>query len=411
MPSPHDMFAVFHALRAEGAHMGRNNKSRREPRVEWLGEWHPHCPGAVVVWYDREGIRHRESMGKGSSKRQGWDYVEQLREEGRLWRDEAEEPSLTFEDFMPTYWRVKEHRAKASTVNRDRARWNKLKPTFGHVPLREVTVALVDDFLDGLSAEGLSDASLNRALALISSVLAQAHKRSLIPVHPLRGKIHQKQEQPKKRRVLTEVQMARFMDAVRKVNATLPDPYLELAVRIPLTGVRPGREAGCTLSLKWSEVDFDKKQFVVPETKRGINEEYPFGNYLCGLLEERYRNRTSDTWVFPSRRGPGHLTTIRKPFARVVRMAELPEDVCWYSLRHTLGTTLADQHQPIHIIGGIMKHRDPSTTMKYLRPFEHFKREAIERVEEMIGGESRETASKLTTKWQQEATKDESKAV
>jgi len=397
-----DMFEAFRTLRLEGGHMGRKSKSRREPRVEWLGEWHPHHPGAAVVWYDRVGVRHRESMGKGSTKKQGWDYVEQLRTDGRLWCDEAEEPGLTFEDFMPTYWRIKEHRAKASTVSRDKVRWRGLQPVFDSAPLREVTAAMVEDFLDEQSKRGVSDSTRNRYHALLSGILTVAHERGIIPAHPLRGRLRQKAEKPKHRRVLTEVQMARLMDAVRKVSTELPDPYLELAVLIPLTGVRPGEEPGCVLSLRWDNLDFEKRQFVVPETKRGTNEVYPFGEYLAGLLEARYRNRTSDTWVFPSRRKDGHLTAIDKPFARAVRLAGLTEDVCWYSLRHTLGTALADKKTPIHVISAIMKHRDVHTTMKYLRPFEHLERAAVEEIEGLATGLNTETAGKLTTKWQQD---------
>lgn len=390
----------------EDQHVAARSKGRREPKVQKLPRWHPDytakATGRMIYYYDRDGRRLRRSAGKHSTQADAWALIDALRRKGVLWRDEAD-GTMTLDEFMPTYWQVKTGHAKPSTLARDKARWTmRVQATFGHLRLCEITLARVQDFLDELKDEGLAVASLNRHQALISGVLGLAHKRGLIPEHPMRGRLPQRKEHRKRRpRALTEPQLMRFLDAVRVVNAMLFDPYLELAVCLPLCGIRPGREPGAVLSLTWAQIDFDERVIEVPDTKGGQPERYEFGGDLCELLRQRYASRRSDTWVFPSRTGRGHLTTIRGPLRRAVKIAGLPRDVNWYTLRHTCGTLLADRGRPLHIIQKMMGHRDPMTTTRYLHVHEHFEREAAEDIDELVAGLSgrsrREPGKKLAT--------------
>jgi len=161
-------------------------------------------------------------------------------------------------------------------------------------------------------------------------------------------------------------------------------------------------EPGAVLSLTWAQIDFDEMVIEVPDTKGGHPERYEFGEDLCDLLRQRYASRHSDVWVFPSRTGIGHLTTIHRPLKRAVLLAGLPNDVTWYTLRHTCGTLHGDRGRPLHVIQKIMGHRDPATTAKYLHAHEHFEREAAEDIDGLVAdlsGRSRvETGKRLATK-------------
>jgi integrase len=385
--------------------MGRKSKGRRDPKVLKLPAWHPdHTArnnGRMIYYYDGDGRRLRRSAGKHSTEGDAWGLIEQLRRRGELWRDEAQ-GAMTIDEFMPTYWRVKQARAKHSTIAKDRSRWAKMQHAFGHLRLREIALPTVQDFLDERRDAGLSVASVNRYQSLISSVLGLAHKRGLIPEHPTRGRLPQRKEHRTRRpRALTEPQLMRLLDAVRAIDATLPDPYLEVAVCLPLFGIRPGCEPGAVLSLTWGQIDFDERAIAVPDTKGGEPERYEFGEDLCELLRRRHAQRRSDTWLFPSKRGARHLTTIRGPLKRAVELAGLPADVTWYTLRHTCGTLHGDRGRPLHIIQRIMGHADPATTAKYLHAHEHFEREAAEDIDQLVAslsGRSRvEIGKKVAT--------------
>jgi len=226
--------------------MGRRSKGRREPKVQKLPRWHPDYTaknnGRMLYYYGRAGRRLRRSAGRHSTEADAWALIDTLRRTGELWRDEAD-GTMTLDELMLTYWRVKETRAKVSTLARDRRRWAaRIQPAFGHLRLGEITLAHVEDFLGKLKDAGLTIATVNRYQSLISSILGLAHKRGLIPEHPTRGRLPQRKEHRKRRpRALGQTQLARLLDAVREVNDTLLDPYLEVAVLLPLCGIRPGQ--------------------------------------------------------------------------------------------------------------------------------------------------------------------------
>lgn len=82
------------------------------------------------------------------------------------------------------------------------------------------------------------------------------------------------------------------------------------------TGMRPGEAQ----RLKWEDVDFQYKSFVLPDSKNKTPYSLPMSNYLFGLLEGLQDRREND-YVFPGR--SGHIVEPKRQIVRVSEIAKI----------------------------------------------------------------------------------------
>lgn len=142
--------------------------------------------------------------------------------------------------------------------------------------------------------------------------------------------------------------------ALETNNQTLHD----FMVLLTMTGCRPIE----LMTLKWSNVHLDKRQFVVrnyySKSKRTMYK------YLNQTAFDVLKNKTKDgEYVFTNVQTGDKYTTMTKTFARCKKRAGV--NCTMYDLRHTYASWLIQKGVGIYTIKDLMGHGDIESTQRY----------------------------------------------
>ncbi|MDZ4759973.1 MAG: site-specific integrase [Alphaproteobacteria bacterium] len=203
------------------------------------------------------------------------------------------------------------------------------------------------------------EGTATRTIRLFSSILSYAVDRGLIESNPALGV-----------RLAPSGQRHRYLSPqeLKRLAEILDQPALSptvgaattIIMLLLLTGARRGEIEG----LKWSEVDFQYGMLRKETSKTGAKI-IPVGRTAMHILEDQRRWISSNqARVFPAQRGDGHFDGLSKEWGRVRKLAKL-DDVRVHDLRHTFASYGAGGGVGLPLIGGILGHRQASTTQRY----------------------------------------------
>ncbi|SFO38822.1 tyrosine-type recombinase/integrase [Nitrosospira briensis] len=196
----------------------------------------------------------------------------------------------------------------------------------------------------------------NRVLALVSSVYGWAISAGLVEVNPITG-IKRNREKSRDR-FLQSDELPRFFKAVaEEENATMRDYFL-LSL---LTGARRAN----VLAMRWSEVNFDRAEWRIKETKNGTPQTVTLSPEAIEILRNRLPSEAT-SYVFPGSGKSGHLAEPKKGWQRILARAGI-SDLRIHDLRRTLGSWQAKQGASLAIIGKSLNHKNQNTTAIYAR--------------------------------------------
>ena len=197
----------------------------------------------------------------------------------------------------------------------------------------------------------------NRMLALLSKMLGLAERWGLRPLgsNPCRGV----DRFPERRR-------DRFLSAaeLERLGAVLSeeepaDPFVVLAIRLLLLS---GARRDEVLTLRWSEVNFERACLSLPDSKTGAKL-IPLGPAALALLADAPRLE-GNPYVIPGRRTGGRLIGLQRPWVHIRERAGL-RDLRLHDLRHTFASIGAAAGLGLPVLGAILGHRSQATTARY----------------------------------------------
>jgi integrase/recombinase XerD len=127
------------------------------------------------------------------------------------------------------------------------------------------------------------------------------------------------------------------------------------------------------LNLKLSEIKWDKNLIELSQRKTGFNVSVPMPENIKLLLIDYIRNKrpkSKSEYVFLKKTGGNYTSNILYTF---VSKAFTKSDVeigsrkhGAHALRHSLATRLLKDDTPMHVITGILGHKNMNTTKQYL---------------------------------------------
>ena len=214
----------------------------------------------------------------------------------------AKAKALTFDQCAERYieahragWKSDKHAAQwAATIK------TYVSPTFGSLPVAEIDTGMVMQVLSPIWAKKSETA--NRVRGRIESVLswAEVHAYRGGGKNPAQWRGHLDQLLPPRGKVrkvvhwsaLPYAKLPQFMVALRD-QPGVAARALEFAIH---TATRTSE----TLNATWSEIDLDKKLWVIPEDrmKAGREHRVPLSAAVLSILKEMNELRTSD-YIFP----------------------------------------------------------------------------------------------------------------
>ena len=151
----------------------------------------------------------------------------------------------------------------------------------------------------------------------------------------------------------------KFLEALREEKNIPFRDYVYLSL---FTGARQAN----VLSMRWDQVDFNLGLWHIPITKNKESQTIPLTDLALQVLQERYDNRSSTEWVFPSNSAVGHVVEPKVAWQSFMKRAKLT-DLRMHDLRRTLGSYMAMNNQSLHIIGKVLGHKSSTATQIYSR--------------------------------------------
>lgn len=126
---------------------------------------------------------------------------------------------------------------------------------------------------------------------------------------------------------------------------------------------------------KWDQVDLERKEFRLPDTKNGKPHYLPLSDEAVSVLVST--PRTTSELIFPSPKTGKAFSDLKSHWTRIKKRSGIP-DIWMHDLRRTLGSWLVQSGNSLYLVGKILNHRDARTTQRYARFAQDNLREALD---------------------------------
>ena len=286
-----------------------------------------------------------------------------------------------------------------------------VKPILGDIPFSRLDSIALQEFFNqkyssgkATGVGGLSVKTLRNLRNMLHLSFEQAKRNGLININLLES-VRLPREQKKEMRVLSKEEQRRLVLACR----AMPEPASFGVIFTLFTGLRMGEVCG----LRWDNVDMERRQFLVCETRNRLpNHDASIETstsvrtvsttktdhsrrivYLCDelyqelcqyreiqfSLMEQYPGYNSERYVFCQENGaPYEPRTYQNLFKRCVSRAGIAS-ANFHSLRHTFATRALEQGMDPVTLSKLLGHANASITLdKYGHSFESQKRAGME---------------------------------
>lgn len=286
------------------------------------------------------------------------------------WRD-PDASRQPWSAWCEHWWPTRD--VEVSTLKTDTGRRDKhLMPKWGHVALADIRRQDVRAWAAELRTGGLSPATVERCVSLLSGSLRAAVDAEILAANPA-ARLRLGGGSPAPERYLTRDEVAAIFDHLK-------DEHLAMAQLLLYTGMRWGEAAG----LHAARIDRERGMVMVAEvwsTKGHVMKAYPKGR--------RQREVPLPEWVeLPERRGGscgyehkgsrcrGALAIVnaegsvvddslfRKVFTTAAKRAGVGH-VRVHDLRHTYASWLLQSGVSLAEVGRLLGHVSPATTQRY----------------------------------------------
>jgi integrase len=200
----------------------------------------------------------------------------------------------------------------------------------------------------------------NRTLALLSKLFNWAEKHGLRPDGSNPCRHVEKYREGRRERFLSQAELARLGDALRKAEADKSSsPWVIAAIRLlAFTGMRRNE----VLTLRWEHVSEEHQSLMLPDSKTGRKAIHLNGPALA--LLQTIPRLEGNPYVICGEKVGRHLVNLEKPWRRIRKVAQL-DDVRLHDLRHSFASVAASGGQSLVVIGKMLGHSQPATTARY----------------------------------------------
>lgn len=302
---------------------------------------------------------------------------------------EQERAAITISDLCDQYLAEGCGIKKPSTLATDRGRIERhIKPLLGKMKVKDVTSNDIRRFMTDV-AKGRTavyektrlrgrarvtggKGTASRTVGLLGGIFTFALSEGLRSDNPVRGV--KRFPDRKGQRFLSAEEFARLGKALAEAEAEGANPMAIAGIRILLfTGCRKSE----ILTLKWNDVDLDRCALCLTDTKTG-ERTVPLGAPVLELLASLPRFK-DNPYVLPGQKIGGHLVGLPRVWEKVRARAGLT-DVRLHDLRHSFASVGAGAGMGLIIVGSLMGHRDPKTTVRYAHVAENPAKAAADRI-------------------------------
>lgn len=323
----------------------------------------------AIYWID--GIRYQESTGT-SNKRLAKEIERKLQAEAAARKAGINgtqvDADMTFGELAARF--LADGEAKADHTHR----LNNLLPYFADVPVVRINKGMASDFrIKRHQVKRITDATINRDLAVLRRILYWAVDQSILAANPL-TRLRLARERRVRRPVMS-------VEEEQRLLAVAPDHLKRIVIAALDTGMRRGE----IFHQLWEHVDMQRKVLSVTRSKtpEGEAREIP----LTGRLYELLSGERQDSGLVFTYQGQQIIHTIKTAWGCALKNSGL-RHFRFHDLRHTHNTRLMEAGVMQEVRMALMGHQNQN---KIHATYTHVelpvKREAIRRLEEWVANQ------------------------
>jgi integrase len=346
----------------------------------------------VIDCYDQHGKRYRKSLPEETTKQRAREVLRDIEEK-------ISKRAFVHEKKIPVYGEVAKQWLEYKKENIRITTWEMYEyiiklhfKEFDDVKISLISTASIEKFITAKRKGQMNISTLRKILGTLNQIMAYAVRHKYIESNPVRDA-----EKPRntgkyigaeKIRVLSPEQINAFLEKVTNQK------YYTLFLTAVMTGVRQGE----LLGLKWSDIDFQKKQahirrtfnhgrFFEPKTKGSIRDIDLSPIVIRELAKWKLINSDNELdLVFPSENGTpiDCVNMVKQQFCPVLKAACCPK-IRFHDLRHTYASLMIELGVNIKYISNQLGHANPTTTLNiYAHLIKQDNQEAVCKLENTI---------------------------
>lgn len=301
--------------------------------------------GTNSLWiqYSRDGHRYRESANTTDEKR-----AEKLLQKrlGEIANDEFQPPksrrvkiSELADDFL-----LECRNQKQTSIDDAEARWKlHLKPFFGHRRAKDISTALLRQYIGKRQEEGAKNATINRELAALKRMFNLARQSTPPKVMRVPTFPSKMAEDNVRRGFVEDAQYDKLAAACGKRGLWLRSLF-EVAYSF-------GCRLGELLSLRVRQVDLTAKTIRLEDTKNGEDRTFTLTAKCYALIQQCVTGKKADDHVFTWPNGKP-IRDFRDSWATVCKQAGVP-GLLFHDLRRTGARNMVRSSVPERVVMAI----------------------------------------------------------
>ncbi len=314
--------------------------------------------GKYYCRFQIDGERHHYLCNGANTKAEaekienGFKYKVQQRQNGVIQKKEEKNKCL-LSNVLNNF--LEYSKINRTVYKQDKARVKVILVFFGMQKEAEAIIRKdIDDFKSYMLDIGRSKKTINLYLDILRESYNLAIDNEWLYKNPFTQKIKFKLE-PRKINYLTD-------DKVKRLYSCVPDEYKGIFIVALNTGLRRGN----IIDLKWENIDFNFKIIEITKNKGNKHIKLPMNETVYKFLKERFILRESEYIFINPKTGKKFSTTAFERMWWKIRKKAGLDNFKFHGLRHTVGTKLAKENVPVHIIKEVLAHSDINTSMQYI---------------------------------------------
>jgi integrase len=297
--------------------------------------------------------QHIRRSAKTSKKVEAQAYLHRLLEEySKKARGDEDRPRYRLTDAMDRFF--EEATLKTGTLESYGFNARVCARLLGHLHLDEINRRTLSEFVSTRKRVGVTDATIRRDLAFLSSVFSMANRWGWVDTHPVTSfsKKTLRESRPRTRFLTRE-------EFVRLHAAASDDlkPILVLAVE---TGLRKEELLGLTIS----SIDLRRRELHLEKTKTSKPRRVPLSPTAVATIQELLeRSRPRSPYLFCKPDGT-HVGNPKKGFIGACRRADI-SDFRFHDLRHTYASWWVQGGGDLYRLSRILGHTSLQMSARY----------------------------------------------
>lgn len=300
-----------------------------------------------------------------------------------------------FAEYAQRWYEAYRSQVEESTYANYRYTLKLLNSAFGHLPLNDVKVTQINQFVNELAAKGYSSSQINKCRSMLIQILGVAEADDLVVKNYARRAFRTTKQLSKEKK--SHIKDSFTVEETERLLSDLPDTLLGNSIRLMLiSGLRLQELLALTprdIAEDGSWVRVDKAVKMVDGVPK-LGDPKSYTSRRIVPIAPKYREipywlrengGQAFLWCAPRQESLLYSTgTVRRKYYRLLEKYPDVRRLSTHCCRHTYVTLLQRQGVPMETIARLTGHTDIKTTGNYLHISDDTLATAVTALEQLI---------------------------